>query len=232
MKSQFVKDVGYMTLGRLSVVNLLRYKLTGQVPGHQNGGPLLLHLGSGPHPIKGFVNIDGNPWRRPDLWLDLTLGLPFPDGSATGAYCCHTLEHFFEPDVRQILGDVLRVLRPGGGLRIVTPDMGKAIAAYQRENSAWFSEFPDSRRSIGGRFTNYMLCRDQHRLMFDFSFMREILQDLGFVDIAEFTPHASVLFDTGYLATFEYEQPDDNHSLFVEAFKPGAVRQTGLRVAG
>jgi predicted SAM-dependent methyltransferase len=231
MTNQFLKDLAYMTVGRLSVLNLLRYRLTGQVPGHKNGGPLLLHLGSGTHPIKGFVNVDGNPRRRPDLWLDLTLGLPFRDDSVTGGYCCHTLEHFFEPDVRQVLGEMFRVLRPGGGIRLVTPDMGKAIAAYQELNSGWFSEFPDARRSIGGRFTNYMLCRDQHRLMFDFSFMREILEDIGFADIVQCTPHRSTLFDDAYLGTFEYEQPDDNHSLFVEAFKPGAERQTGLRLS-
>ena len=228
MTSQFLKDLAYMTIGRLSAVNLLRYRLTGRVPGPANGGPLLLHLGSGTHPIKGFVNIDGNPRQRPDLWLDLTLGLPFPDGAATAGYCCHTLEHFFEPDVRGVMREMFRVLRPGGGVRLVTPDMGKAIAAYQQRNSGWFSEFPDSRRSIGGRFTNYMLCRDQHRLMFDFSFMSELLEDSGFVGIREFAPHSSVLFDAAYLATFEYEQPDDNHSLFVEAFKPGAEPATGI----
>jgi predicted SAM-dependent methyltransferase len=231
MTSQFLKDVAYLTIGRLSAVNLLRYRLTGRVPGRNRGGPLLLHLGSGPHPIEGFINIDGNPWQRPDLWLDLTLGLPFADGSVAGAYCCHMLEHFFEPDVRRILGEMLRVLAPGAGIRIVTPDMGKAIAAFQQQDSAWFSEFPDSRRSIGGRFTNYMLCRDQHRLMFDFSFMSELLDDVGYAGIREFTPHRSLLFEPGFLATFEYEQPEDNHSLFVEAFKPGAEPRMGVRLA-
>jgi len=76
-----------------------------------------------------------------------------------------------------------------------------------------------------------MLCRDQHRLMFDFSFMSEVLEGVGYTGIREFTPHRSQLFDPGYLATFEYEQPDDNHSLFVEAFKPGAEPRLGLRLA-
>jgi predicted SAM-dependent methyltransferase len=230
MTPQFFKDLAYLTVGRLSVVNLLRYRVTGRVPGG-NRDPLLLHLGSGTHPIKGFVNIDGNPRRRPDLWLDLTLGLPFPRNSATAAYCCHTLEHFFESDVRRVLGEVFRVLRPGAGVRLVTPDMGKAIAAYHAGNSEWFSDFPDARRSIGGRFANYMLCRDQHRLMFDFSFMSEVLDSVGYTGIREFTPHRSLLFEPGYLATFEYEQPDDNHSLFVEAFKPGAEPRMGLQLA-
>jgi len=230
MTNQGLKDLGYMTIGRLSVVNTLRYRLTGVPPIRPNERPLLLHLGSGTHPIAGFVNIDGNPWRRPDLWLDLTLGLPFPDNSVSGAYCCHTLEHFFEPDVRFILAETLRVLRPGCGLRAVTPDMGKAIAAYQQRNAGWFSEFPDARRSIGGRFTNYMLCRDQHRLMFDFSFMSEVLEDVGFTVIAEFSPHRSQIFDQNFLATFEYEQPDDNHSLFVEAIKPGGEPQPSIRL--
>ena len=202
------------------------------MPSRGRSGPLLLHLGSGLHPIAGFVNIDGNPLRRPDLWLDLTLGLPFKDGSVMGAYCSHTLEHFFEPDVRQIMRDTCRVLGPGCGIRIVTPDLGKAVAAYVKQDTGWFDDFPDARRSLGGRFTNYLMCRDQHRLMFDFSFMKELLEDSGFVDVAEFSPHESSLFDRAYLAGFEYEQPGNYHSLFVEAFKPGAPRQTGLKGVG
>jgi predicted SAM-dependent methyltransferase len=220
MRSQLVKDAYYGTVARLSYLNFLRYRIRAR----RHAAPLLLHLGSGLHPIAGFVNIDANPLRRPDLWLDLRLGLPFRDDSVAAAYCCHTLEHFAEPDVRNILREAWRVLKPGCGVRLVTPDLGKAIAAYVAGRIDWFDDFPDSRRSLGGRFTNYLLCRDQHRLMFDFSFMAEILHDAGFIDIVERSPHESALFERSYLASFEYEQPAGYHSLFVEAYKPGAPK--------
>ena len=37
-------------------------------------------------------------------------------------------------------------------------------------------DFPDRFQSMGGRFNNYMLCQNQHRVMCDLSFMRELLE--------------------------------------------------------
>jgi len=225
LKSQLVKDLFYASVGRLSAVNLLRYevccRLRGRAAARWSGDPLVLHLGSGTHRIAGFVNIDGNPLRRPDLWLDIRLGLPFDEGSVDAAYCCHMMEHFGERDVRKILAETFRVLRPGHGLPLVTPDLRKAIEAYVRGDVQWFNDFPDRRRSLGGRFNNYLLCGDQHKLMFDATFLEEILRDIGFVQVSETVPHRSDIFEPARLAEFEHETPAEHQSLFVECFKPG-----------
>ena len=40
--------------------------------------------------------------------------------------------------------------------------------------------WPDTYGSIGGRFNNFMLCKNQHRTMFDFTFLEELLKEAGF----------------------------------------------------
>jgi hypothetical protein len=49
-----------------------------------------------------------------------------------------------------------RVIRVGG------PNGDSAIRKFQKNDAAWFSDFPDKRRSIGGKFANFILCRGEH----------------------------------------------------------------------
>jgi SAM-dependent methyltransferase len=221
MKSQLLKDWMHFALGKVCILNYYRLKLfsRAKLKSKREDKLLWLHLGCGNKSIKGMINIDVNPFAKSDLWLDLNGSLPFESMTVDAVYCCHTLEHFYEPDVRKILRGCFRILKPGGSIRVVTPDFQKAILAYQRNELSYFSDFPDKRRSIGGRFANYLLCRDQHRIIFDFSFWEELLQDEGFTGISEMRPHQSKIFPENELKIFEYEKPEHHHSVFVEAFK-------------
>jgi SAM-dependent methyltransferase len=222
MKAQWIKDVVHATLGELSLLNRARIRAfaRGKLRSRRADGKLWVHLGCGRHYVEGMVNVDVNPFVRSEVWLDLRKGLPFADASVDAIYCCHTLEHFHEPDVRRIVADCRRVLKPGAGARIVTPDLRRAAEAYLRGDAAWFSDFPDKRRSVGGRFANAILCRDQHRLAFDASFWEEILGDAGFARVAEKAPHDSAIFPREELAKFEYETPAKHTSVFMEGFRP------------
>ncbi|MCC7518242.1 MAG: methyltransferase domain-containing protein [Verrucomicrobiae bacterium] len=222
MKAQWIKDLVHGTLGELSVLNRIRLLAfgRGKLRARRADGKLWVHLGCGRHYIEGMVNVDVNPFVRSEVWLDLRKRLPFSDGSVDAIYCCHTLEHFFEPDARAIVADGLRTLKPGGGIRIVTPDLRKAAEAYLRGDAAWFPDFPDRRRSAGGRMANFLFCRDQHRLAYDFGFWEEILSSSGFSEVREKGPHESDVFPAAELSRFEYETPEKPSSVFVEAFRP------------
>jgi len=95
-------------------------------------------------------------------------------------YACHFFEHLHLSELRKLLSECLRVIRADGVLRIAVPNLGSAIVAYQQKDSSWFSPFPEEFKTLGGRFFNDMLCGDQHRLMFDFDFLNEILNSSGF----------------------------------------------------
>jgi predicted SAM-dependent methyltransferase len=178
-----------------------------------------LHLGCGQKHLEGFLNVDLNIAARPDLWIDIRKTLPFPDESIIGAYTCHVLEHFVYEDALAALRETYRVLKPSAGLRIVVPSLEKALDAYLKNDSAWFGDWPDSRKSIGGRFNNYLLCRDQHKLMFDFSLLEELLDQAGFHDLEVAGYGQSKIFE-GLLPEMEDDQGDlIEESLIVEAFR-------------
>lgn len=61
--------------------------------------------------------------RLPVVRADLTLGFPFRDRAFGSAMAHHVLEHVTLEKERWILREVLRVLRPGGFLFVVSPNV-------------------------------------------------------------------------------------------------------------
>jgi predicted SAM-dependent methyltransferase len=87
----------------------------------------LLNFGCGGAFHPEWVNLDAAPADPRVTAHDLRRGFPFSAGSFDAAYGSHVLEHL-EPDAAsRLLRDCHRILRPGGILRIVVPDL-EAIA--------------------------------------------------------------------------------------------------------
>jgi|SRR6185295_4754437 len=180
MIAQRWKDLWYLVWAPILEANLYRYRLL-----DSQSHDLKLNIGCGRAQFSGWLNIDGNFTHRPDMWLDVRRGLPFRDECVRAIYSSHFFEHLYLHEVKELLTECRRVLKTDGILRIAVPNLGSAIAAYQSGDANWFSTFPAEFRSLGGRFFNDMLCGDQHRLMFDFSFLSELLRDVGFNEVCE-----------------------------------------------
>ena len=56
--------------------------------------------------------------------------LPLPDAVADHVLCSHFLEHVSAAEVPPILADFHRVLKPGGTVHIVVPDLALQVNAY------------------------------------------------------------------------------------------------------
>lgn len=96
-----------------------------------------LNLGAGGQVVEGWTNIDKG--CGPGIFCaDLTDPLPFPDGSARVAVAHHVLDMLDEPDLHALLGEVTRVLEPGGVLRISSPDFTHAMRALAEGDDNWF----------------------------------------------------------------------------------------------
>jgi predicted SAM-dependent methyltransferase len=214
MKSQAAKDVYYLLFGKLSIVPYFRHRLLG----HKRYQNALLNIGCGPKYIEGMVNIDGNIFRKKDIWLDVTLGLPFRAGCVRGIYASHVVEHFKIGSIRKLFCEFYRVLQPGGTLRIVVPSLEYAIRAFAANDSSMFSAWPEKFSSIGGRFNNFLLCANQHKVMFDITFLKELLSEARFTFVTKAEPFRSRCFSQSQLR-FESDPSLLDRSIYVEACK-------------
>jgi len=79
-----------------------------------------LHLGAGKNRLDGWLNTDLDPDM---VYLDVSKTFLFPDGSMDCIFGEHLIEHVPFDIGRNMLAECRRVLKPGGRIRITTPDL-------------------------------------------------------------------------------------------------------------
>lgn len=80
-----------------------------------------LNLGSGYRKLTNYVNIDNRPECDPDLLHDLTDPLPYEESSIDEVRAVDILEHIPIGRTVGLIGEIWRVLKPGGYFYSMTP---------------------------------------------------------------------------------------------------------------
>ena len=122
----------------------------------------ILDLGCGRGKPEGALGLDLSPHPGVDVVADLERPLPFAANSFDQARLRHAIEHV--SDLEALLGEVHRVLRPGGQARILTPHFSAA--------ASWTD--PSHRLHLGYHSLDYFcgLARDDFRpLSFRFTLL-------------------------------------------------------------
>jgi predicted SAM-dependent methyltransferase len=157
---------------------------------------LLVNVGVGPHGKPGWVNVDAFPAPGVNCVVDCRTSLPFPDGSVRVIYTEHFFEHLdSEDEVPRFLAECHRVLRPGGLLRVIVPDMEQYLRAYCEEG---WSSLERVRPLEPGLVDPYVKCSyntkmelvnavfrqaHQHKYAYDFETLAATLSRAGFSQI-------------------------------------------------
>lgn len=93
-----------------------------------------LQIGAGLNPREGWLNTNYRPGRQdPVIHLDATLPFPLPDASFDYIFSEHMIEHIGFAEGQAMLRECARVLRPGGRLRLSTPDLAFLIGLQAAE---------------------------------------------------------------------------------------------------
>lgn len=170
-----------------------------------------LHLGCGRCRIPGWYHIDAVDFPHVDLRHEIDHLPMIPDDSVELIYTSHTLEHFHRRDTQRVLGEWLRVLRPGGLLRLSVPDFAALARIYQA--TGCLSDV------IGPLFGRQDYLYNIHYTVFDRMTLAEELVRAGFREVREWdwraTEHAAV-DDYSRATTAGIEL-----SVNLEAVKPG-----------
>lgn len=179
-----------------------------------------LHLGCGLNTPEGWLNVDGS-WNarlakhpflkkilrrlkllpqsqleikwNPDIFIhDLKKPLPFENDSFGAVYASHVLEHLYLSQARNLLKECFRVLKPGGILRIMVPDLEKIADDYVKSKdnlaaSKMMEElnFINPNSVSGGFFYRiYSRLKDflSHKWMYDAKSLVFYFNEAGFAD--------------------------------------------------
>lgn len=91
----------------------------------------------------------------------------------------HMLSDIGHNDLVPALSNVRSMLRDGGVLRILVPDIAKAFAAWQRHNEGWF---PQDERTGGldAKFCTFVTWFGESRSVFTYGYLRHLLESVGF----------------------------------------------------
>ncbi len=92
----------------------------------------LLNLGCGSLFSKDpqWINIDFDSVRKGVISHNLLKGIPLSDNSVDVVYHSHLLEHFSRSDGAHFIKECFRVLKRGGIIRIVVPDLENICRTY------------------------------------------------------------------------------------------------------
>ena len=90
----------------------------------------LLNLGCGSRFHRDWINIDFYSLDESILPYNLLQGIPFEDNCIDVVYHSHLLEHFTRKDSFVFLLECNRVLKPGGIIRTVVPDLELIAKEY------------------------------------------------------------------------------------------------------
>lgn len=225
-----------------------------------------LHLGCGLNTPEGWINVDGSwnawlakhpnlkrllkiirllprsaleiPWKPNIRTHDVRRTLPFSNDSLSVVYASHLLEHLYLEEAKRLLGECFRVLKPGGILRTVVPDLKSLVEEYVSESHSGHSDRPNGESSPADRLNKklgfrkpeppsgnliyriYSVWKDlhEHKWMYDAESLVGYFNAAGFREVREMQCHQSRI-----ASIREVEEPErilNGAGICIEGVKP------------
>ena len=159
-----------------------------------------LQLGTSNSPIIGWLNTDVLPTNRRVAYLDATRRFPFNDDIFDYVYSEHMIEHLEHQSAVFMLRECFRVLKPGGKIRISTPDLKVYTSLQSKEKTAsqnfyvdWVTErfMPDVDYCKEVFLINNAFRAWGHQFLYDRETLKVTMTRIGFGDIKYYQPGVS-----------------------------------------
>ena len=172
------------------------------------------HLGCWHRVIPGFVHVDLCDLPHINYKSSIDKLPFFADSTVELIYCSHAFEYFDRDEARLVLAEWLRVLKPGGILRLAVPDFEALVKVYQKTGELSLV--------LGPLYGKMAITTEQaatilyHKTTYDVNSLRVLLRECGFVEPERWDWRMT-----------EHTQIDD-HS---QAYFPHLQKDTGLLVS-
>ncbi len=212
-----------------------------------------LHIGCGSNLLDGWLNSDLLPRSANVMRLDAKRRFPFAANTFAYTYSEHMIGSLSFSEAAVMLGECLRVLAPGGKVRITTLDLAFLIDLYGQKRSAlqdryiewrlpfYFNNFIKERdveytkwastnvptAGIAGFAINNLMRAGKIQFVYDEPILRRLLENAGFSNIVRCDRNQSDDAALRCLAHSRLRMPEGflaMESLTLEGSKPQEVR--------
>lgn len=161
--------------------------------------------------------------RRHDIaYANGVKRIPHADGSVGVVYSSHMIEHLDRREAFRFVRECLRVLAPGGILRLAAPDLLPLARAYV--DGGFADDFLaacllelDKPLGFRARLRKLMFGGRGHHWMYDGRSLAKLVTACGFIDVRVLAPAQTSIPDAGDLDLREREE----ESVYVEGRKAG-----------
>lgn len=148
-----------------------------------------LQIGCGKNILDGWLNCDFTPASPKAIFLDATAPFPFPDSSFDFVFSEHMIEHVPYAAGQKMLGECFRILKPGGVIRISTPNL-RNVASLMAEpltpekqlyiKTATDKYIPANKRYLPGFALNNFYWDFMHYFIYDPETLSQAFEEAGF----------------------------------------------------
>ncbi len=181
-----------------------------------------INLGSGHWKFPGWVNVDLDLESQPDVCVDLSGGLPFRDACADFMHTEDFIDQLQLEHAASFLRECHRILKPGGVIRVLTPDVKQLTHLYLHEPEALKALWRDHvgvplKYGSAAEILNVGMRFAGHTFLYDLETFTRLANDCGF-------RAQQVAFQQSEFAELrghDLRSPDTAISLYVDCYKLG-----------
>lgn len=153
-----------------------------------------LQLGAGHNLLPGWLNTDRDP-NSGAVHLNATKPFPVADGTFDYVFAEHLIEHFPHEAGLAMLRECYRVLRPGGRIRVSTPDLERILSlqhappgGIEERYTRWLVDgyAPAADGYRPSYAINQVFRGWGHKFLYDRETLRAALEKAGFSGVTEY----------------------------------------------
>jgi predicted SAM-dependent methyltransferase len=154
-----------------------------------------LQLGCGNNPLPEWLNTDMYMTDKV-VCLDVSKPFPIPSQSFDYIYSEHLIEHLDFHVGQEMLAECFRILRPGGKIRLATPDLESILGLFCEPKSDVQEKYihwsVDTWMPGVGNYTDTMVINNffynwAHRFIYDDKTLCQSLKSTGFTEIKKYS---------------------------------------------
>ena len=151
-----------------------------------------LHVGCGHNLLDGWLNADVSPEYGCVLYLDATSPFPIADATFDYIYSEHVIQHFPFRLGQVMLSECCRILKPGGVLRLSTPNLMRLATLLTERQGAAQTEYtrlvsekyiPENTERLPAFVVNNFFWDFTHQFVYDPESMQHAMKRAGFAAI-------------------------------------------------